>query len=93
MAEFFNGQDCIAEKKSLENKVSLIIGDVPWGVLTSKNHPEVIRRSDKVYDSDIEATADGVTRYLADTGMLIIVDAPWGVLRSKNLNNNSAPRT
>jgi len=76
--QFFGAEDSIIA--GLEGKVSMIVFDPPWDVLFSKNSRSVIIRSDQVFQADINAVADGVKRFLAQTGKIICLDVPWGVL-------------
>ena len=68
MREFLTGESSIKEKKEMEGRVSLIVSDVPWGVLKSKNDKNVTMRQDQVFQADIDAIADGAKRYLAEDG-------------------------
>ena len=60
--DFFD--DKAVEK--LEGKVHLFVSDVPWGVMRGRG--DEIKYEDRVADSDIRATAEGVAKLLAKTG-------------------------
>ena len=57
-----------------------MVFDPPWEKLFCKNDRNVVIRSDQVFQGDINAVADGVKRFLAQTGKIICLDVPWGVL-------------